>query len=77
MKFNTVGKTNHEIVEYALELVQEARELMDIVMDQIPSEQYINSYYNSNEAGLMQAAGECDPHDMSLVQILEDIEGEI
>jgi hypothetical protein len=77
MKFNIVGKTNHEIVEHALELVQEARELMNIVMDQIPSEQYVNSYYNSNEAGLMQAAGECGPYNMSLVQILEDIEGEI
>lgn len=77
MKFDPVGKTNTELVEKAIDLVQEARELMNIVMDQIPNQRFVDAYYTYNEAGLMQASGEGNPYDLSLVKILEDIEGEI
>jgi hypothetical protein len=69
--------SQYEMVEKAIELIQEAKELMDIVMDS--DSRLSKEYYAYNEAGIQQALGEGNPYDMSLPKILKEIEenGEI
>lgn len=76
-KIDTVGMTQTQMVEKAIELIQEAKELMDIVMDS--DSQLSNNYYTYGEYGIGQALGLYNPYDGSLPKILEKIEedGEI
>jgi hypothetical protein len=69
--------SQYEMVEKAIELIQEAKELMDIVMDS--DSRLSKEYYAYNEAGIQQALGNGNPYDISLPKILKEIKenGEI
>jgi mevalonate kinase len=72
MKTIRIGMGQYEMVEKAIELIQEAKELMDVVMDS--NSQLSREYYAYNEAGIRQALGEGNPYDISLPKILKEIE---
>jgi hypothetical protein len=72
IKIDPIGMGQYEMVEKAIELIQEAKELMDIVMDS--DSRLSREYYAYNEAGIQQALGNGNPYDMSLPKILKEIE---
>lgn len=61
--------TNADKVQKAIDLITEAREIMDEVMDVCYHGQLNRYYYAYGEYGIKQALGEGNPNDGSLIKI--------
>ena len=72
-----IGLTNKEMVEKAISLIEEAKKIMDIVMDSMSHSRLAAEYYAYGEFGIKQALGKGNPYDGSLPKIIENMEGEV
>lgn len=71
--------TSADKVQKAIDLITEARHIMDEIMDVCFGDStYANNYYVYGEFGIKQALGEGNPYDGSLIKIRDRIieEGE-
>tara|TARA_Y100000034_G_C6757785_1_gene337278 strand:+ start:269 stop:487 length:219 start_codon:yes stop_codon:yes gene_type:complete len=62
-----------EVLNEAIELVQEARQLVDSVMDDSPNKSHYESY---GKYGFDQLLGNGNPYDSSIFTEIEDLEKE-
>ena len=62
-----------DILHEAIELVQEARQLVDSVMDDSPNKSHYESY---GKYGFSQLLGDGNPYDSSIYTQIEELERE-
>lgn len=66
--------TTVDKVQKAIDLITEAKEIMDEVMDVCYGDsQFSNEYYAYGQFGIQQALGEGNPYDGSLIKIRDQL----
>jgi hypothetical protein len=66
--------TSVDKVQKAIDLIQEAKEIMDEVMDVCFGDStYASNYYAYGEFGIQQALGKGNPYDGSLIKIRDEL----